>query len=65
MFSNQKILPSFVNIFDIVSLFAAELEEPKIGISGKGLTLYHTFTTYGKGLTKIVEQGKNGGIQQT
>ena len=26
----------FAHIFDIVSLFAAELEEPKIGISGKG-----------------------------
>ena len=28
-----------VHIFDIMSLFAAELEEPKIDISGKGLTL--------------------------
>ena len=27
---------------DIVSLFAAELEEPKIGIPGKGLTLSQT-----------------------
>ena len=27
----------FVHIFDIVSLFAAELEEPKIDISGKEL----------------------------
>ena len=27
---NQKILSPFVNIFDIISLFAAELEEPKI-----------------------------------
>ena len=34
---NQKIVSQFVNIFDFVSLFAAELEEPKIGISGKGL----------------------------
>ena len=34
---NQKILSPFVNIYDIVSLFAAEFEEPKIGISGKGL----------------------------
>ena len=34
---NQKIVSSFVNIFDIISLSAAELEEPKIGISGKGL----------------------------
>ena len=34
---NQKIVSPFVNIVDIISLFAAELEEPKIGISGKGL----------------------------
>ena len=27
----------FVYIFDIISSFAAEFEEPKIGISGKGL----------------------------
>ena len=33
MFStHQKILSPFVNIFDIISLFAAELEEPKIGM---------------------------------
>ena len=38
MFSTQSdnCIP-FVHIFDIISLFAAELEEPKIGISGKGL----------------------------
>ena len=35
---NQKIVSPFVNIFDIISLFAAELEELKIGISGKGLS---------------------------
>ena len=29
---NQKIVSPFVNIFDIISLFAAELEESKIGI---------------------------------
>ena len=29
-------------MFDIMSLFAAELEEPKIDISGKGLTLSQT-----------------------
>ena len=29
---NQKIVSPSVNIFDIVSLFAAELEEPKIGL---------------------------------
>ena len=30
----------FVHIFDIILLFAAELEEPKIGICGKGLKLF-------------------------
>ena len=35
---NQIIVSPFVHIFDIISLFADELEEPKIGISGKGLT---------------------------
>ena len=34
---NQIIVSPFVHILDIISLFAAELEEPKIGISGKGL----------------------------
>ena len=29
---NQKIISPFVNIFDIISLFAVELEEPKIGM---------------------------------
>ena len=35
---NQITVSLFVHIFDIISLFAAELEEPEIGISGKGLT---------------------------
>ena len=34
---NQKIVSPFVNIFNIIFLFAAELEEPKIGMRGKGL----------------------------
>ena len=29
---NQKIISLFINIYDIISLFAAELEEPKIGM---------------------------------
>ena len=36
---NQIIVSPFIHIFDIISLFAAELGEPKIGISGKGLIL--------------------------
>ena len=35
---NQIIVSPFIHSFDIISLFAAELEEPKIGISGKRLT---------------------------
>ena len=35
---NQIIVSPFVHVFDIISLFAAELEEPKIGISVEGLT---------------------------
>ena len=35
---NQIFVSPFVRIFDIISLFAAELEEPEIGISGRGLT---------------------------
>ena len=36
---NQINVSLFMDIFDIISLFAAELEEPKIGILGKGLKL--------------------------
>ena len=35
---NQKIVSPIINIFDIIFLFATELEERKIGISGKGLS---------------------------
>ena len=34
---NQMIVSPFVHILEIIYLFAAELEELKIGISGKGL----------------------------
>ena len=34
---NQIIVSPFVHIFAIIPLFAAELEEPRIGLSGKGL----------------------------
>ena len=39
---NQKILSPFINIYHIISLSSAELEEPKIGMWGKGLILYQT-----------------------
>ena len=35
---NQMIVSHFVHIFDIISLFAAELKESKIGIWGKELS---------------------------
>ena len=43
---NQKIVTLFVNIFDIESLYAAELEEPKIGMWGKELTHSHTMMPF-------------------
>ena len=43
---NPIIVSPFFHIFDIISLFAAELEEPKIGISGKGLSHSHTVTPF-------------------
>ena len=36
---NQIIISPFVHIFDIISLFADEFKEPKIGLSGKKLAL--------------------------
>ena len=37
VFYSIRFFPQFVHIFDIISLFAAELEEPKIGVRGKEL----------------------------
>ena len=43
MFSTQSdtfvIVSPFAHIFDIISFFAAELEEPKIGVLRKGLII--------------------------
>ena len=36
---NQIILSPIVHVLDIKSLFAAELDEPKIDISGEGLNM--------------------------
>ena len=36
---NQVTVSPFVHIFEIISLFAAEFEKPKIGILGKGLNV--------------------------
>ena len=35
---NQIIVSPFVHVLDILSVFAAELEEPEIGVWGKQLT---------------------------
>ena len=45
-FSQSDICTPFVHIFDIIFLFPAELEEPKIGIWGEGLTCYHTISDF-------------------
>ena len=47
----------FVNILDIISLFAAELEKPKIGISGKGINLLPCNTDFDA--LKIYSCGKH------
>ena len=39
---NQITVSLFVHIFDITSLFAVELEQPKIGLSGNGLKRWDT-----------------------
>ena len=38
---NQITVSPFALISDILSLFAAEFEEPKTSITGKGLDVYH------------------------
>ena len=49
---NQLIVSPFVHIFNIISLFAAEFEKPKIGITGKWFkekrerVLRHSYYTY-------------------
>ena len=40
MFSTQKIAFPLVNIYDVISLFAADLEESKISMWGKGLNTF-------------------------
>ena len=48
---NQKPVSPFVNIYDIISLFAAELEKPKIDIRGERLTLYSIDTHFNASAT--------------
>ena len=51
---SQKTVSPFVHIFDTISLVAAEFEEPKMGISSKGLRLYCLDSTHIKSKHKLV-----------
>ena len=39
---HQKIVSPFFNVYDIIFLFAAKLDKPKIGMPSKGLNLNTT-----------------------
>ena len=41
---NHRSVSPLVNIFDIITLFAAKLEEPKIGVWGKGINKVNSKT---------------------
>ena len=55
---NQATVSQFAHIFDIISLFAVALEDPKIGLWGKWLMTLKT-----KPFKNNVEKGENGGNQ--
>ena len=55
---NLITISLFAHIFDTMSLFAAELEEPKIGISGKGLSI-HLYYSVCKGYNIKCNEPKN------
>ena len=61
---NQIIVSPFVHIFDTMSLFATQLEEPKIGISGKGLNM-HIFNTINEVYFKIIQKSRGPFQPQT
>ena len=50
---NQIIVSPFVHIFDLLSLFAAEFEEPKIGISGKWINFILSRVQHEKCITSM------------
>ena len=50
---NQITVSPFVHIFDIITLFDVESEEPKIGISGKGLSERRPFRFFTSDRIKI------------
>ena len=44
-YSIRKIVSPFVNMYNIISLSSAEMEEPKTGMCDKGLILIQYFLT--------------------
>ena len=57
---NQIIVSPFVHIFDIITLFAAELKEPIVGISGKGLTVWRIMKKCRIERTVRINKGRSG-----
>ena len=51
---NRLIVSPFFHIFGIISLLAAEFEEIKIGISGKGLNITNMFSSKEKNTSSIL-----------
>ena len=54
---NQIIVSPFVHIFDIIPFFAVKLEEPNIGVSGKGLNVAQIAQFFFDGVENIMENG--------
>ena len=59
---NQIIVSPFIHIFDIISLFTVELEEPKVSMSDKGLSTVCAMKVKSKLPDKVKEgySGKKG-----
>ena len=55
---DHKIVSPFVKIFDTISLFAAELEGPELGMLGKGLTCYQATKFWTGPFSKILQTTK-------
>ena len=60
---NQITVSPFVHFFDIICLLTAELEEPKIGISGKGLSEVQMMISYFARIENILDKGENANFQ--
>ena len=72
MFSTQSdnCMPLLSTFFDIISLFAAVLEEPEIAISGKGLLAFSPLPTifigfHSEGIRNMEFCGKKLTLHQT